>query len=208
MRPIPIRCPVGAATASVGGSDPVPVIKTRDASTGIGVAVRHLLKSHVVVGIPDTAAERKPEDGGKGTPPSNATIGYAMEFGLPDKNVPARPFLIPGTESVKNEVAMRLAKAGEAALTGDPAAVERGLEAVGIVAADAVRRRITDGPFAPLSQRTIEARAARGRKGARQFLKLQGEGTPDAVLHDARLVVPLIDSGQLRRSVQYLVRNK
>ncbi len=186
----------------------MPVTKTRDNSDGVRRAVQHLTKSYVVVGIPDTAAERKPEDGVKSTPATNATIGYAMEFGVPDKNIPARPFLIPGTEAAKDAVALRMIKAGEAALTGDPLAVEKGLMAVGMVAADAVRQKITDGPFAPLAQATIEARARRGQKGAKQFLKLQGEGTPDAVLQDARLTVPLIDSGQLRRSIQYALRTK
>ena len=185
----------------------MPVTKVSDTSASVSRAVQHLLRSQVVVGIPDTAAERETKPGEKSSP-TNATIAYAMEFGVPDKNIPARPFLIPGTESVRDTVAIRLAKAGEMALSGNPSDVERGLMAVGIVAADAVRRQITDGSFAPLSPRTIKARAAAGQKGAKQFLKLQSEGTPDDILQGAGLVKPLIFSGQLRRSITYVVRSK
>lgn len=185
----------------------MPVIRKTDNSDSISRAVNHLLRSQVVVGIPDTTAQREPTPG-EPNPPTNATIGYAMEFGVPDKNIPARPFLIPGTESVKDTVAIRLAKAGEMALSGNPSDVERGLMAVGIVAADAVRRQITDGSFAPLSERTIAARAARGQKGAKQYLKLRGQGTPEDILQGAGLVKPLIDTGQLRRAVTYVVRSK
>jgi hypothetical protein len=186
----------------------MPVSKTTDNLANVQKAVAALLKQHVVVGIPDSTAERQPEPGETGTPPSNAVIGYAMEYGLPDKNVPARPFLLPGCENAQAVVTDRLAKAGLAALSGSADAVERGLIAAGQAAENAVRAKITDGPFAPLSQRTIEARAARGQKGAKDYLKLQGQGTPDAVLQDAALVRPLVDSGQLRRAITSVVRSK
>lgn len=185
----------------------MPVTKISDNMGGIQKAVAALLKSHVVVGIPDSTAERKPEDGEKSTA-SNAQIGYAMEYGEPDKNVPARSFLIPGCDDAKLVVTDRLLKAGLAALTGDVSAVEKGLTAVGIVAASAVKAKITDGPFAPLSERTIQARAARGRRGAKQFLKLRAQGTPEDVLNEVGLVKPLIDTGQLRRSITSIVRTK
>jgi hypothetical protein len=184
------------------------VSKTSDNSANIQKAVAALLRQHVVIGIPDSTAERQPEPGDTGTPPSNAVIGYAMEFGLPDKNVPARPFLFPGCEVAQPVVTERLAKAGLAALSGSADAVERGLIAAGLAAENAVRAKITDGPFAPLSQRTIEARAARGQKGAKDYLKLQGQGTPDDILQSAGLTKPLIDSGQLRRAVTSVVRSK
>ena len=185
----------------------MPVTKTADNSASLKQAVAYLLKSVVVVGIPDSTAERQPEPGEK-APPSNAIIGYWQEFGVPEKNIPARPFLLPGCESVKDAVAMRLAKAGEAALTGNASAVEAGLTAVGMIAASAVQAKITDSPFAPLAQSTIEARARRGQAGAKSYIKLQGQGTPDAVLQDAALVRPLIDSGQLRRAITSVVRSR
>lgn len=175
-----------------------------------GENVKRLLKMRVLVGVPDTAAERQPEPGEKGTPPSNALIGAVMEFGDDERNIPPRPFLVPGVRSVQGEVVKHLRKAGENAFDRDFGSVTAQFARAGTVAASAVQQRITDGPFAPLSQRTIEARAARGRKGAKQYLKLLGEGTPKQVLDtlgDQALVRPLIDTGQLRRAVTYIVKD-
>lgn len=185
----------------------MPVTKTSDNAGAVQEGVRRLLKLSVVVGIPDINADRSPSPGDKNQI-SNAAIGYAMEFGLPDKNVPARPFLVPGLRSVMKEMAECLKKAGEDAFDRDFSEVERRFEQAGLIGADAVRRQITDGSFAPLSERTIQARADRGRKGAKQYLKLRAEGTPDDVLQGAGLLKPLIDSGQLRRAITSVVRSK
>ena len=179
-----------------------------DKSGDLQKAIKGMLRREVAIGIPDSGAERQPEDGEKGTPPSNALIGYVMEFGDDEKRIPPRPFLIPGVEDAKDQIVKQLAKAGGVALSGSSEAVDRGLGAAGLVGQNAVRAKITDGPFTPLSQATIEARARRGRKGAKQYLKLQGQGVPEDVLQDAALVKPLIDSGQLRASITYVVRNK
>jgi hypothetical protein len=172
-------------------------------------AVKSLTGSEVLVGIPDTKAERQPEPG-EPHPASNATIGYTMEFGEPDKNIPARPFLLPGIQSVKDKIINRMRAGGEAALKGRKDAVEKTMEGAGLIAANAVQQKITDGPFAPLAPATIQARADRGRKGAKQYLKLLKQGVPADVLNDpgVGLVKPLIDTGQLRRAVSYVVRKK
>lgn len=185
----------------------MPVTKIADNSANVSRAVNYLLHLQVVIGIPDSTAQRDPAPG-EPTPPSNATIGYAMEFGVPDKNIPARPFLVPGLRSVMAEVADQLRKAGEDAFDRDLSQVEARFAKAGIIGSDAVRRQITDGSFAPLSERTIQERAARGRKGAKQYLKLRAEGTPEDILQGAGLIKPLIDTGQLRRSITYVVRSK
>ena len=168
--------------------------------------VRRLLRLKLMVGIPASEGERKPDPGEK-TAPNSATIGYVQEFGDDEKHIPARPFLVPGIRSIQTEIVEQLRQAGENAFDRDFSKVKARFDRAGIVAADAVRSKITDGPFAPLSQRTIEARAARGRKGAKQYLKLQAQGTPDWALQSADLVKPLIDTGQLRRSVTYIIKD-
>lgn len=189
------------------------VAKAKVTSKGaidFGDNVKHLLKMRVLVGIPDTAAERQPEPGEKVAPPSNATIGYIQEFGDDERNIPPRPFLVPGVRSAQDEIVKHLRKAGENAFDRDFGSVTAQFVRAGTVAASAVQQRITDGPFAPLRERTIKARAARGRKGAKQYLKLLGEGTPKQVLDtlgDQALVKPLIDTGALRRSITYVVKD-
>ena len=181
-------------------------------------AVTELTRARVYVGIPGDAAPRRAE-GGK-TPPTNAVIGYAMEFGLPDKNVPARPFLFPGVKDAEWQIADLMKEGLDLAMSGDAGAPKRTLEQVGTVGFKAVRERIRSNVPPPLALGTIEARARRGtskdikrrgRKGAKQYLKLLAEGTPQAVLEDLgenALVKTLQDTGQLLNSVTYVVRDR
>jgi hypothetical protein len=183
---------------------------TSKGAVTFGDNVKRLLRMKVLVGIPDTTAERQPEPGEKGTPPSNATLGYLNEFGDDERHIPARPFLVPGIRSAQGQIIARLRKAGENAFDRDFSKVTAEFVKAGTIAVSSVQQRITDGPFAPLSEHTIEARAARGRRGAKQYLKLLGQGTPKEVLDtlgDQALVKPLIDTGALRRSITYIVKD-
>ena len=158
---------------------------TKDMTGLMKKAVRAMQKTEVLVGIPDENAERKPEDG-KQSEISNAGIGYVMEFGSPEQNIPARPSLIPGVSGNKDKITKRLRKAGELALTGKIEEVEKSLIAVGLECVSAVRAKITDGPFVPLSERTLAARRARGRTG----------------------IKPLIDTGQFRNAFTSVLHEK
>ena len=130
----------------------------------------------VLVGVP--AGEAR-DDG-----PSNAEIGYQNEFGSPANNIPARPHLLPGVAAVQDKVATRLTQAADAAASGRVSDAERHLHAAGLLAQNSVRRTLTTTAYRPLSERTLAERRARGRTGTK----------------------PLIDTGQYRRSITYVVR--
>ncbi len=161
------------------------VIVTKDRTGELLKAIVALTQREVLIGIPADAPARTPEPG-EPAPPSNALIGYKMETGDPEMNLPARPFLVPGVEAIKDKAIARLKKAGEDALKGDLGKVDQALHAVGLMGQSSVQAKITDGPFVPLAPRTLAQRRARGRTGDR----------------------PLIDTGQLRRSVNYVIRTK
>ena len=180
----------------------MPLTVTADNTAKLAAAVAKLLKSQVLVGIPDSTADRQPEPG-EPKPASNAVIGYVQEFGDPEKNIPPRPFLVPGVEGVQAEIVARMQATAQATFDGADA-VEAGFVTVGIVAQNAVQQKITDGPFAPLSDRTIEARARRGRKGAIQEKQRRAAGEAPST----EFARPLIDTGQLRRAVRYQVKNR
>lgn len=164
----------------------MPVVVVKNDLGLIAKGVLALTKSQLLIGIPADAPSRQPEDGEE-APPSNAVIGYLQETGAPDQNLPARPFLVPAVQGIAPEIGARLRKAGKEALFGGgAAAVDKAYHAIGLVAQNAVRARITDGDFAPLAKRTLEARKARGRTGER----------------------PLLDTGQLRNSVTYVIKKK
>lgn len=130
----------------------------------------------VLVGVP--AGEAR-DDG-----PSNAEIGYQNEFGSPANNIPARPHLLPGVAAVQDKVAAKLTQAADAAASGRVSDAGRRLHAAGLLAQNSVRRTLTTTAYRPLSERTLAERRARGRTGTK----------------------PLIDTGQYRRSITYVVR--
>ena len=130
----------------------------------------------VLVGVP--AGEQR-DDG-----PTNAEIGYQNEFGSPANNIPARPHLLPGVAAVQDKAAARLTQAASAAATGRMSDAERHLHAAGLTAQNSVRRTLTTAAYRPLSERTLAERRARGRTGTK----------------------PLIDTGQYRNSITYVVR--
>lgn len=143
-------------------------------------AILRELSKRVVVGIPADSVHQG-EDGE--APISNAVLGYLFEHGQPEKNLPARPHLVPGIESIREQAAARLKKAAQAAFLGDLAAPENALNAIGLIGVGAVQEQITDGTFAPLAERTIKARIRRGRTGTK----------------------PLINTGSYRRSFTYTI---
>jgi len=83
-----------------------------------------------------------------------------------------------------------------------------------MVARNSVVREITDPapPFAPLSPVTIRARLRRTQAGRRKLMQLSKQGKPLGVWAQERNkagnpnIRPLIDTGQLRASITYVVR--
>lgn len=163
----------------------VGVTVTRDATADILRAVKALVKRETLVGIPADNASREPDEDEK-VPLNNAEIGYLMENGVPEKNIPARPFLNPGIANAKDKIVQAMEAGAKKALSGDSEAADRTLNTVGIIGMNAVQAKITDGPFEPLSEVTLAKRRAKGRTGNK----------------------PLLDTGALRRSISYAVRPK
>lgn len=152
---------------------------TKDRVADVLKQVKALTAQEVLVGVPAENAGRNDGDA-----INNAEIGYVQEFGAPERNIPARPFLLPGVEEAMPKIIDRMKAGGAKALSGDPGAASKTLNAVGLMAQNAVRAKINEGIPPPLSPRTLADRRARGRTGEK----------------------PLIDTGQLRNSVTYVVR--
>ncbi|EPM4129269.1 hypothetical protein ACTLJZ_002055 [Escherichia coli] len=172
-------------------------------------ALRSLTKKDVLVGIPSEDSER--ED----VPFGNAGIGYVNEYGSPAQNIPPRPHLIPGVKSVEEQTVPQLKAAAQAALDGNAAGAERALNRAGTLAANGVRRYMTITGFTPLADSTVEARARRGRKGAKaELARRSADGKLNAINPDSGQLIsnenvsPLIDTGQYRRAITHVVRDK
>jgi hypothetical protein len=143
-------------------------------------AIDLLKRKQVLAGVPEAKARRK------GDPINNATLAYIHDKGSPSQNIPARPFMEPGIKSVAPQIERKLLSAGNAVLEGDSVKTDKALEAVGLVAQNGIRMKINSDIPPALKPATLAARRRRGRTGTRS----------------------LIDSGQLRNSIIYVVQDK
>ncbi|ELI6453548.1 hypothetical protein RRM53_003194 [Yersinia ruckeri] len=184
-----------------------------DKANDILAAFKSIGNKDVLVGIPESTSNREPEDGEKATI-GNAQIGYINEYGSPAQNIPARPHLQPGVQSVQDKTIAKLKQAAQAVFDGNSAAAEKALNQAGLIASDAVRRYMTITNLIPLADSTLAARARRGRKGAiRELARRDGEGSLMEKNEQGQLISntnarPLIDQGQYRRAITYIVRDK
>jgi len=113
-------------------------------------------------------------------------------------------FFLCGFFRVEDQTVPQLKAAAQAALDGNAAGAERALNRAGTLAANGVRRYMTITGFTPLADSTVEARARRGRKGAKAELARRAAGESPGT----DLVKPLIDTGQYRRAITHVVRDK
>ena len=155
-----------------------PVSTTKDIAQKVLGCIAQIPSRRLLIGIP---AEENP----RGDEIGNAALGFIHEHGSPARNLPARPFLVPGVRDAEAQAVGVLEKPTAEALTKGVDVLARGMEKAGLVCQAAVKKRIVSQEgFAPLSPRTIEARQRKGYKGEKA----------------------LIRTGQLLNSVTYVVR--
>ena len=167
----------------------------------------HMLGSReLLVGFPETTTERKPEDGaglGVAKDITNAALGYIHDTGMPEQNIPARPFMLPGMNNAIPEVIVRLEAVAKRILRkANKDDVEKGFMRVGVAVQFAIRAKINEGIPPPLADATLEERARKGRKGAKEELANRALGLAPST----QLAKPLIDTGQLRNAVNFVIR--
>lgn len=195
---------------------PKPDAKLKVTSDGLAdlrLAIRELAKYEVLVGFPDETADRRDDTGemkgakailGAKSEISNAALGYIHDNGAPEANIPARPFMIPGIKSAEAAITAALLGAAKAVLRDPRTDVLARLQRVGITASLGIKRKLNEGVPPPLSERTLRERARKGREGAMWELAWRDAGAPPGL----ELAKPLIDTGQLRNAVTYVVRKK
>jgi len=170
-------------------------------------AIDQMASNEVLVGFPEASTDRKPEDSEDGPKDlTNAALGYIHDNGAPEANIPARPFMVPGIAAAKSKITKIAKHMGQAALNAkEPQeAISQGLHMMGLTAQASIRNVINEGIDPPLSDRTLRARASKGRKGAKQELANRANGLPPG----KELAKPLVDTGQLRNAVNYVIRNR
>jgi hypothetical protein len=159
-----------------------------------------LSKKEVLVGIPAEEAQR--DDAGE---PSNAVLGYIHNFGSPKRNIPARPFMYPGIERARDRVVASLRRGLVAALSGNPGGVDVALNAAGLAAQNAIRRVISDKIPPDIA---VSTKLGRLRKLAKYRTAAPADRRVQAEAWLERDFTPLIETGQLRNAITYVVRSK
>lgn len=190
---------------------PPRVTITKDKVNSVIGAITQLVGKQVLVGIPEANASR--QDGESNGHPTNAMIGYVMETGSPARNVPARPWLVPGVRESLRDVIPHLKGAASAALDGQTQKADQELVASGVVAESSVKRKINSNIPPPLSPATVRGRKyARGTQSRRpneqQYLDQVASGIDPGTAQTAAGIVALLNTAQMRNAVTSVVRKK
>lgn len=147
------------------------------------LAYIHTFGSTIQVAEREATANRR---GGKFSTAKKATSQTSHTVPAHEIVIPPRPFLEPGVKNAMPKATPRLKRAAELALQGDSAGAESQLHAAGMIAQNEVKAVINAGIAPELAESTKRARRARGRTGD----------------------VPLIDKGELRNNIVYVIRKK
>lgn len=185
------------------------VTKMGQGFTAMVSKVQALTKKEVLVGIPQAEAQRPSGDmvnnaellylhtHGVRAPAMRAEMQpnidagmkysaahslYVQTHGSPAYAIAPRPVLEPAIRDSKEAIGKQIAGAYRAAMHGDMAGAERGLELAGMVAQNAARAWFENpkNQWPPNSARTIKAKGSDS---------------------------PLIDTGEMRKSITYVIRD-
>ncbi len=180
------------------------------------VAFAQLSKKDVLVGVPREDAQRKKLPDEPKQSMNNATLAYIHDNGSPAAHIPARPFMRPGVEAVKALIIDRFKRSAQGAVSLKPGAdpkIEQTLHAVGLVTQASIRKTIGQGIPPPLAPSTIAQRfRQRGTKSRRKaelkYMDLVASGVDEAQAQSDANIVALVNTGQLRNSINYVIREK
>lgn len=140
--------------------------------------------SGVVVGIFEGA--KNPDSD---TPFSVAQYGGVHEFGEPSVNIPQRSFMRSTFDEQKRKYVTRVAKLQGKVIDGK-IGIRQMLNKLGILVQGDIKKKLTRGPFIPLSPATIESRKFRAEAAGGSKFSTK----------------PLIDTGTLRNSIIFETR--
>lgn len=147
----------------------------------------------LVVGIPSDGKSRKSLEEGTNADITNAELGIIHEFGVPEKGIPERSFM----RSTASEEAENLSQLTNVMVTeclSGQITPKNALSQVGAYLQGKIVEKITDGEFQPNTPETLKRKLTPVKNKKKKRAK------------DADK--PLIDTGQLRASITYEVREK
>lgn len=183
----------------------VNVVKKTDRWNDIKGKLEEMQRQQVLVGIPQAKSSRKDEG------PNNAELAYVHSNGSPLQNIPARPFLQPSILENKDRIAAQQAKVIKDALAGNAALMTTDIQKLGLLGQSVAKGWFTDprNHWPPLSPYTVAARLEKQYKSKKKRAAAMEEWFQSVQIEGGTSTVkPLIDSGQLRNAITYVVREK
>ena len=156
--------------------------------------LKSVLDIGIYVGIPEQNAPRS-----KGEM-NNATLLYIHTHGSPKRNLPPRPLLEPALKANDEKIANDLALVSKYLLDGNHVQAMRAMVATGQDAVNIIRGWFTD----PQNNWADVKRATQLRK----INKLRGKKKKEALASfeaGEPVGTPLIDTGELRKSITYVL---
>lgn len=164
------------------------ITESGDGLKDIQKAVEFLRNNKVYVGIPQETSHRSGQL-------SNAELAYIHSNGSPKMHIPPRPFLEPGVEQKKEAIAEEMRAAVIAACDGDLGEALAHLDAAGQEGENGAKAMFgTGAPNAPI---TIHGGWMRNPVSGKPVY-VKGKGS----------TAPLIDTGELRKSVTHVIKGR
>ena len=157
------------------------------------LAKRIMSKMTLYVGIP----EQNSGAGREGKDINNVQLAYIHSQGSAKMGIPARPFIEPAIELEENreKIAKQFKKAFEAALNLDRGGAFEALNKAGMQAEKAVKNYMGSDALEPNAPITLHGGWMMNKVSHKPFY-VKGKGEPSR---------PLIDTGELRKAVTYVI---
>jgi hypothetical protein len=178
------------------------VTVTKDKTKDLIKLLEDIKELEVYVGIPEEKSSRKGEEA------TNAELCYIHANGSPVNHIPARPIIEPAIELPENKkaIAEELGKAVEAVLNKKPAEAKQHLNLAGMLGQNAARAWFTDPRNNWPENSIATAKAKLSKLSDKDQKTLQALIDAGASITDKSISKPLIDTGELRKSIIYVVK--
>ena len=171
--------------------------------------MKKLMNLDVLVGVPEDESARTDPDG---EVVNNAQLCYLHTNGSDLQHIPKRPIIEPAIAAHKEEISAQIKKVGEFALAGNTNKANAQLKKVGILGQNIIRSWFLDprNGWPPNSQSTIKEKLLKtpGKLGRDIRAYVDAGGSLNDITGLEGMIHPLIDSGQLRKAMTYVIRDK